>query len=520
MLKKALRLALPVALAAVAAAVVLASGSEDSDGRRTASASVAVEPAAGKPHVLMLIMDELPGDALLDARGRIDPVRYPSFAALAETATWFRNAFSYYDSTTKAVPLILDGVRPYKSQPSDRRGHPRSIYDVLGRQGYRMVNSEEATAVCPRRWCPDAPARRPAIIPHLNSGRRERLDRFIRSIEATPRPTFWMKHVLLPHGPYMYLPSGAQTRSGARDPVPGMNTTRGFHDEFLTRHNEQRFLLQLQFVDRQIGRIVRRLKEQGIFDDTLIVLVADHGFAWKVGVDNRRRVRDSNVEEMAPVPLFVKAPGQRRGRVSRAYTSTLDVAPTIADVLSYRLGYRADGRSAFSRAVARRRQVAMPDRGFTKIVRISGRRWEALRRRVVRRRLRQFGSGAEGFFTGIGPNRELIGRSTAELRIAEGGPPRASISLAGAFRNVRRSSGIVPAQIAGDVSGGRGGGKRDVAVAVNGTIQAVGRTFYLKGDSTEHFAVNVPESALREGRNAVEVLEVARDGGLRLLARR
>jgi hypothetical protein len=515
MRKKAVRLALPVVLAAVALAVVLATGSGESDGRRAASAA---EPAAREPHVLMLIMDELPGDALLDARGRIDPVRYPGFAALAETSTWFRNAFSYYDSTTKAVPLILDGVRPYRSQPSDRRGHPRSIYDALGRRGYRMVNSEEATAVCPRRWCPDAPARRPAIIPKLTNGRRERLDRFIRSIRPSARPTFWMKHVLLPHGPYLYLPSGAQTRPGARDAVPGMNSTRGFHDEFLTRHNEQRFLLQLQFLDRQVGRIVRRLKEQNMFDDTLIVLVADHGFAWQVGVDNRRRVRDSNVQEMAPVPLIVKAPGQRRGRVSRSYASTLDVTPTIADVLNLRLPYEADGRSAFSRAVARRRAVAMPDRGFTKIVRISGRRWEALRRRVVRRRLRQFGSGADGLFTGIGPNRALIGRATAELALEDGAAP-ASIALAGGFRTVRRSSGIVPAQIAGDVRGRRRGQRRDVAVAVNGRIEAVGRTFHLKGDSTEHFAVNVPESALREGRNTVEVLEVARDGTLRLLAR-
>jgi sulfatase-like protein len=511
-MRKRLVLIAVVAVAAVAA--VVAAASDDPDGRRTASASV-----ASKPHVMLLILDEFPSDALLDRSGRIDPVRYPNFAALAAGGTWFRNAYSYYDSTTKAVPLILDGVRPYKSQPSDRRGHPHSIYDVLGRRGYRMVDSEEATAICPRRWCPNAPRRRPAIIPHLNSGRRERLDAFIRSVEPSGRPTFWMKHMLLPHGPYMFLPSGAQTRSGARDLVPAMNSTRGFHDEFLTRHNEQRFLLQVGFVDRQLGRIVKRLKEQGMYDDTLIAVVADHGFAWQVGVDNRRRVRDSNVEEMAPVPLIVKAPRQTRGRVSRAYASTLDVTPTIADVLGYRLGYRADGRSAFSRAVRRRRVVAMPDRGFTKIVRISGRRWEALRRRVVRRRLRQFGSGEQGLFTGIGPNRELIGRSTAELQIADGGAARASIADAGELRNVRRASGIVPAQIAGDLTGGRRGAKRDVAVAVNGRIEAVGRTFYLKDDSTEHFAVNVPESALREGRNAVEVLEVGPRGGLRLLAR-
>ena len=34
-----------------------------------------------------------------------------------------------------------------------------------------------------------------------------------------------------------------------------MNGVPGFHDPFLTRHNEQRYLLQLQFVDRLIGRL-------------------------------------------------------------------------------------------------------------------------------------------------------------------------------------------------------------------------------------------------------------------------
>jgi hypothetical protein len=69
------------------------------------------------------------------------------------------------------------------------------------------------------------------------------------------------------------------------------------------------------------------------------------------------------------------------------------------------------------------------------------------------------------------------------------------------------------------VRGGRRGENRDVAVAVNGRIEAVGRTFYLRGDGTEHFAVMVREDSLREGRNQVEVFQVLRRGVLRRLAR-
>ena len=72
-----------------------------------------------RPHVVLLVLDEFPGDSLLGPQGRIDPVRYPGFAALAADATWFRNAYSVYDSTTKAVPLILDGMRPRRGSEAD-----------------------------------------------------------------------------------------------------------------------------------------------------------------------------------------------------------------------------------------------------------------------------------------------------------------------------------------------------------------------------------------------------------------
>ena len=84
---------------------------------------------------------------------------------------------------------------------------------------------------------------------------------------------------------------------------------------------------------------------------------------------------------------------------------------------------------------------------------------------------------------------------------------------------MRRASGLVPAQIAGDLAGGRRRERRDVAVAVNGRIEAVGRTFHLRGDPREHYSVMVPEATLHDGRNAVEVFEVVRGGTLRLIAR-
>jgi hypothetical protein len=506
-------------VAAVGAALLLGLACS-SEGPGAAAPGKRGAAAPAKPGVVLLIMDEFPGDSLVDRRGRIDRVRYPNFAALAGDSTWFRNAYSMYDSTTKAVPLILDGLRPRPKTSPDRRGHPRSLFDMFARRSYRMVASEEATALCPPRMCEGGRSRRPAIIPHLMRGRPERFDAWVRQIRAGRRPGFWMKHLLLPHGPYMFLPSGARTRPAPRDLLPGMNTVPGFHDEFLTRHNEQRYLLQLGYTDRLLGRLLARLKQQGIYDDTLIVITADHGYAWEAGVETRRRVSPSNVEELTPVPLFVKRPGQTGGRVNDAYARTLDVPSTIADVLGYRLGYRDDGGSAFGAAARRRRAVTLTTRDFSSVVRISGRAWEARRRQVVRRRLRRLGSGdISSLFTGIGPNRVLIGRETGSLARSARRGASASIAQPGLFADVRRGSGVVPTQIAGDLHGGRRGERRALAVAVNGRIEAVGRSFYLRGDATEHFAVMVPDVALREGSNTVEVFEVVAGRRLRLLVR-
>jgi hypothetical protein len=471
-----------------------------------------------RPHVVLIVFDELGGDIMLGPKGRIDAGRYPHFAALARDGTWFPNAHTSYDSTTKAVPLILDGIAPRKGTAPTVRDHPHSIFTALGRRGYRIVTSEEATAMCPRRFCPAGRARRPAILPNLKGGRAERFERFIRSIRASRRPTFWMKHALLPHGPWVYLPSGERSRPDGPELLPGMQTIPGFYDDYLTHHNQQRQLLQLGFADRLLGRVVARLKSQGTYDDTLIVVTADHGFSWRVGTQTRRSVDLSNVHELGPVPLIVKRPGRPARHVNSALARTLDVTPTIADVLNVPLGYRADGRSAFSRTVRARRTVSIVKRDFSEVVRLRARRWEARRAAVVSRRLRELGSGDwTSLFTAFGPHRELIGRQVTDVRSAA--QARATLSLPRSYAHIRRASGVVPTQVAGRIRGSGPNQERDIAIAVNGRIAAVGRSFHLRGQAVESYSVMVPEDSLREGRNRIEVLEVADSGRMALLAR-
>jgi len=261
-----------------------------------------------------------------------------------------------------------------------------------------------------------------------------------------------------------------------------------------------------------------------VWDKALLMVTADHGFAFQVGVKDRRRVTRSNIQDVAPVPLFIKAPGQQGGRTLGQFVRTIDMLPTVADILNFKLR-RVNGRSAFSRSVKRRRRIVIPNRGFTRKYRISTRRFAARRRKSLRRQIRLFGQGSAPLgplgmdprLFRFGPNADLVGRPTTALPNTGQGKVRASISNGTALNRVRRSAFVVPTHITGRITGAKRRSKRNYAVGVNGRIEAVGRTFYMKKDRRQYFASMVPETALRDGGNDVVIFEVDGKGSGRRL---
>ena len=514
---------LSAAVLGVGLALVLSGSDEGGSEAKPSAPAPPARPARGpaNPPVVVLLLDEFPADVLLRRDGRIDSVRYPNFARLAREGYWFPNATTVYDSTPRAIPAILTGRTPREGTKGTADDHPQSIYTMLGRRGYRVVDSEEATSICPEHYCPGTADRDISVLHNLANERDRRLSRWIARISARRR-ALYVKHALLPHVPWIYLPSGRQHRLRARDPVRGITGVRSFGDPDVAKSNFLRQLLQIGYVDRQLGRLMARMERAGIWKRALVVVTADHGYAFQVGVESRRQTDASNVHLIAPVPLFIKAPGQRRGRTVRSYVRTVDVVPTIADILNVSPGYSVDGRSAFSRAVRQRRSVRVVERYFNGSIRIGAGAFERRRRAFVRRKLRLFGTGPRRgqdwrLYRGIGPNRELLGRQLAELAVTASAAGSTRIGRADALAAVDLASKLRPVHIAGRISSGRPH-KREIAVAVNGSVQAVSRSFFLEGRKGETFSVVVPEWVLREGRNDVDVFEVrGRPGALRLV---
>ncbi len=525
--------------------------------------------------VVMVVFDELPTTSLMDARRRVDAERYPGFAALARDSTWFRGAHTIYDSSTRSVPAIMDGTYPEKDELPTSAEHPNSIFALLG-NSHRMNVSEEATSVCPRNLCDDARLDEPLVdrlasitsdlglvyahvvappgieadLPsvsdtwggfggneggeadatgagagsgdsepnaraNLNGNRRKRFEDWVAAIDGGGKPALNFKHTLLPHVPWQYLPDGRLYRDQADDPISNLSR-QSYEDPAQFDQLQMRHLLQLGFADLELREMIARLKETGTYDETLIVVTADHGVAFQQGRFDRRRADRDSVDEIASVPLFVKKPGQEEGAVSDSVVETTDVVPTILDVLGVERPEGMDGVSAFSREVRARDEVRVFERGLDEEIRLSREQFEAERATALREKVRTFGIGADGpeRIYRNGPNLELIGRQAAAIDTGEDSEGEAGLVDAESFRDVDTAGRVVPTWAVGRVSGG-GGPKRDIAVVVNGTVRGVGNTFELATGGGEIFAVLVPPSALRDGQNEVEVYEVVGGESLR-----
>jgi Sulfatase len=459
--------------------------------------------------IVMVVFDELPLTSLMGPGERIDASRYPAFARLAGDATWYRRATAVHDSTALAVPAMLDGRYPRPGLRSDVYSHPANLFTLLERR-YEVHGFEEATGLCPTSLC-EPPAGTTAS--HLSHGKVARFREFVRTVERRPAPALWFKHVLLPHVPWQFYPSGRRYRLNAPEPIPGLNGELGFGVPWLVKVSYQRHLLQLGLADRLLGELLARLRRLALYDDSLIVVVADHGIGFHVGME-RRTVTRRNVQDLAPVPLLIKMPGQKRGAVDDRHVETIDILPTILELAGLHAPTALDGRSLLRPLDSQARRVTVFHRIGKELNTVGGdytfqpdqleRRW----RRAVSRKLALFGSGGgrnpEALYR-IGPRPDLVGRRAVTLPLA---PLPAAVDQAADLRQVDPAGVYLPGEITGAIPNGRPGGGRPIALVLNGRVAATGFTFSLAGSETESFEVMVPESGFRRGANEARVFEI------------
>lgn len=520
-------------------------------------------PIDARTPVVFIAFDELNTTSLMNERQQIDAGRFPNFAALARRSNWYRDATTVYWLSEVAIPSILSGLNPDPTKLPVASEYPRNLFTLLG-GSYRLVVLESLTRLCPPSLCRDVPAAETQVVTgeagslasdagivylHLvlpdryvervppiddswgNFGRGEPEDeeavqrarggkveacarnvcRFSELLSAPREPTLYFLDTLLPHVPYVYLPSGRRYAVDARI-LRGIDNGLWL-EPWPALQGRQRYLLQLGYTDAALGVVLRRLRETGLYNRALVIVTADHGVGFGLR-DQRRLPTPTNLHEIAFVPLFVKLPGQQRGRTVDGLVRTIDILPTIARVLGVPLDWRIDGRPLVGRRLAEDGTVSvMKQNGSLVSEQLSVLRER--RARAVREQIAEFGTGPFSSVYKIGPHRELVGRSPTSLPVSPSGSLAVKIEGATLLDAVDKGSGFVPSFIEGSVEGTSG--TTDLAVALNGTIAAVTKTFDQHGQT--RFSALVPEEVFRGGRNAVEVFAVEVAGGSVRLAR-
>lgn len=112
---------------------------------------VELEQGTGGP-VAVLVFDELPLASLLNRDGQINAQRFPNFARLADTSTWYRDVTSVSPSTPESVPSALTGQYPESGLLPTSADRPINIFTLLG-GSYRVDAFEGVTDLCPDAVC-------------------------------------------------------------------------------------------------------------------------------------------------------------------------------------------------------------------------------------------------------------------------------------------------------------------------------------------------------------------------------
>jgi len=297
----------------------------------------------------------------------------------------------------------------------------------------------------------------------------------------------------------------------------------------------QRHLLQLQYTDVLLGRLIDRMKQLGTWDDSLFVVTADHGASF-VGGEPSRGLSQVNHPDILWTPLFVKAPGQRQAAVSDGAMRTIDIVPTMADHLGVDLPWDLDGRSALdtgSAADDERRALrwkfnTLEPRDGDYLVFDGRAGFEAVLRKSPELGA---GEGVERLFR-VGRYGHLVGTRLDELAVAGSSPVTGRLENPEGFEDVDPDASELPTYVAGEIESDE---VVSLVVSVNGVVGGWSDTTVNKypdreaaaefgvdlpagAERVRRFSTLVPEELLRRGDNDVEVFVVEGAGDAVTLA--
>lgn len=504
--------------------------------------------------VVVIIMDEFPVTTLLRDDGTINDERFPHFADLAARSTWFRNASSLGALTHHAVPTLLTGRLPDADLLPIYRDHPKNLLSLMGTT-VPVDRYELVTDLCPPSACEPKP-RQPlsqaiedagVVFAHrvLPKQLRDRLpeidhswggfgdelggetaapaseieegvepdDAFARwkalGVEerSSPRqaailveraaaidasPSLHLFHVALPHYPWILSPWGTRLMEFPRrveDP-----TDPAF--AWSTREVFQLQSMQVGAADVALGQVIDHLDSAGLWEDTTLVVVSDHGTST-LPPDFGRQHTPNNTQELFRIPMFIKAPGQAAGAVRDEPALSVDLLPSLVDLLDIEVDWDFDGHSLFDGSPATVEPLVGNDL--------------APAFDIVRRHHADTPRGWDwAALAAVGDHGDLVGRPLADLTMGVDSDLSFTPDHEADFAALPTAAGRAPQLLTG-VVGELVERPSEMVVAVNGTIAGALGGYTRQGSSWRFTSFLGPY--LRDGANQIDAYEVEQRAG-------
>lgn len=101
------------------------------------------------------------------------------------------------------------------------------------------------------------------------------------------------------------------------------------------------YYASVAYMDKQVGKVLDALKEEGLEDNTIIIFTSDHGF--HLG-EHRFWMKVSLHEESVRVPMIIKVPGKKTA-VCNSFVELIDLYPTISELAGLKASKHLQGKS-------------------------------------------------------------------------------------------------------------------------------------------------------------------------------
>jgi hypothetical protein len=323
---------------------------------------VTADHGESRPAVFILILDELSYDALVKD-GDLDAQAFPNLASLAEDGAWFTNATSNYFWTRNSIPdTITDPIIPLAGQFDIRfylqypvvedlyidqcgkaftcrssrylADNERSwMATNLGVRAFYQATPESLESVIktPVGWFLGAldTAFPPADPSGWHTFSKKQFNVFLNDIEGEEAPgSIYVMHSLLTHWPYVFNENGKAVSSASAAAALGPDW-----------QNPRKVAA---YMDSLVGKLIDKLKNEGVYDNSVIAVTSDHGLKSFLPSPDK-----PPVHFQVQVPMLIRAPGLN-GLVSDVDYQHIDFAPTLMDILGLPPSEDALGVSAFS----------------------------------------------------------------------------------------------------------------------------------------------------------------------------